>query len=171
MASPPDCDLRSFSGREGRGRRACGGRLGMLAPARGADRDPQRLRARLAADHVLRRMNTAAAIAVVMMVLALGGCGDGEDGGGGDQDLVARHLYMGVACGTGNEVGCDRVAISVQVPSRPDFVVAIVAGHRVRMVDIADRERHRGPFVYEGAIEPEGLLAHGPLAVDAEPGG
>ena len=116
-------------------------------------------------------MNAAAAIAVVMMVLALGGCRDGEDGGGGDQELVARHLYMGVACGTGNEVGCDRVAISVQVPSRPDFVVAIVAGHRVRMVDIADRERHRGPFVYEGAIEPEGLLAHGPLAVDAEPGG
>ena len=116
-------------------------------------------------------MNMAPALAVVMMVLALGGCGGDEDAGGGDEELVAQHLYMGVACGTGNEVGCDRVAISVQVPSQPDFVVAIVAGHRVRMVDIADRERHRGPYVYQGAIEPEGLLAHGPLAVDAESSG
>ena len=116
-------------------------------------------------------MNTAGAIALVMMVLALGGCGGDDAAGGGAEGLVARHLYMGVACGTGNEVGCDRVAVSVEVPSRPDFVVAIVAGHRIRMVDIADRERHRGPFVYQGAIEPEGLLAHGPLAVDAEPDG
>ena len=120
---------------------------------------------------VVSQLSTASAFAAIVLSLALAGCSGSANGPGGEAGLAAKHLYMGVACGTGNEVGCDRVAISVQVPSRPDFVVAIVAGHRIRMVDIADREHHRGPFVYQGAIEPEGLLAHGPLAVDAEPSG
>jgi hypothetical protein len=114
-------------------------------------------------------MNTAAAIAVAMMVLALGGCGDGEDGSGGGGGLLAKHLYMGVSCREGNDMSCDGIAVSVQVPSRPGFVVAIVAGHRIRMDRIANGGR-RWP-IYQGRLESPGLLHEGPLAVQPQSNG
>lgn len=110
------------------------------------------------------------ALVAVVLALALAGCGGSNDTASGGEGLVARHLYMGVTCGTGNEVGCDRVALSVEVPSNPDYVTALVAGHRVRLSEIDDGYR-RAPFIYQGALEPDGLLKRGSLAVDAEPDG
>ena len=114
-------------------------------------------------------MNTPPATAAILLVLALGGCGGDEDAGGRDEGLIARHIYMGVACREGNEIGCDGIAASVEVPSRPDFVIAIVADHRIRLNRIAAGSP--GPAIYQGRLEEPGLLHEGPLAVQPQPNG
>ena len=114
-------------------------------------------------------MSSAPVLAAIVLVLALGGCGSSVEAPSGEAGLVAKHFYMGVSCKEGNEIGCDGIAASVEVPSRPDFVVAIVAGNRIRM----DRIANGGPRwpIYQGRLEVPGLLHDGPLAVQPKPNG
>lgn len=114
-------------------------------------------------------MTAARALVTVMLVLALSGCGGSAERPSERETLVAKHLYMGVSCRKGNEIGCDGIAASVEVPSRPDFVVAIVAGHRIRMDRIGTGSR--GPTIYQGRLADPGLLHAGPLAVRPQPNG
>lgn len=114
-------------------------------------------------------MIAARAFVAAGLALALAGCGGSEVTGGGGDELVAKHLYLGVSCKRGNEIGCDGIAASVEVPSRPDFVTAIVAGHRIRLE--RDGGGSDGPFIYQGRLEVPGLLHEGPLAVEPEPNG
>lgn len=124
------------------------------------------------------------ALAVAALALAAPGCGGGDRSVPADADraappapglslepggLEAKHLYMGVSCAAGNRIGCDGIAVSVEVPDEPDFVVAIVAGRRIRLDRISNRSK--GPFVYQGRLEVPGLLHEGPLAVDPMPNG
>lgn len=111
-------------------------------------------------------MIAARAFAAVGLALALVGCGGSEVTGGGGDLLVAKRLFIGVSCNRGNEIGCDGIAASVEVPSRPDFVTAVVAGYRIRMERVGGGSD--GPFIYQGRLEAPRLLHRGPLAV--EPG-
>jgi hypothetical protein len=114
-------------------------------------------------------MKVPPALAAIVLALALAGCGHSANAPSGEAALVARHLYIGVSCREGNEIGCDGIAASVEVPSRPDFVVAIVAGHRIRMNRVGTGSR--GPVIYQGRLEDPGLLHEGPLALQPQPNG
>ena len=83
--------------------------------------------------------------------------------------MHAKHLFVGVSCSTGNEIGCDGIALSVEVPSEPDYVEANVDGYRTRLERVATGEN--ADAYYQGRIQRPGLLHEGPLAVDPEPNG
>ena len=126
-------------------------------------------------------MRTLARICLLLAVgLAGGGCGGGRDESTGpttspsglmrsDRPLNAKHVYVGVSCGTGNDVRCDGIRLSVEVPSEPSFVYATIGGHRTRLTRVANTEHV--PAYYQGGILSPGLLHEGPLAVKANADG
>ena len=85
--------------------------------------------------------------------------------------MQTKHLYVGVSCATGNEIGCDSIRLSVEVPSEPepDYLEANVDGYRAKLTRIATGES--ADAYYQGRIQCPGLLHEGPLAVKPEPNG
>ena len=87
--------------------------------------------------------------------------------GAPSRELDVTYEYIGVSCSQANSVACDRIGIFVSTADRPDYVVATIAGHSIRLTD-PGWHRH-GAASFEGFLESPGLLHEGPLAVEPTP--
>jgi hypothetical protein len=113
-------------------------------------------------------------------LVALPGCGHAEPVHSADGQQRARlavwRVYMGVACGKPNWIGCDRVGLAIWLPVRPRGLDASIGGRSVAMrrqstVDAADygARKHRPLAYYVGFLQPAGLM-DGPLRVQPDGG-
>ena len=73
--------------------------------------------------------------------------------------MHAKHLFVGVSCSTGNEIGCDGIALSVEVPDEPDYVEANVDGYRARLERVATGKN--ADAYYQGRHPETGPPARG----------
>ena len=90
--------------------------------------------------------------------------------GGGDLNradarLDVPYVYVGVSCPEPNSIACDRVGVFVSTTDKPDYVVATIDGHSLRLTDPG--WQRDGAASFEGFLQTPGLLHEGPLAVEA----
>jgi hypothetical protein len=107
-------------------------------------------------------------IGVMLVAVALAGCGSANRNEGQRPLELRRGPFMGVACPKAYSIACDRVGLALWLTKPANAVTASIGGRAVKMHSPGEFVTRKGNG-WEGYLRPAGLK-DGPLKVEPDAG-